>query len=202
MKKYGLSIIVCILYSIVSIFLFYKNFVYKELLQRNRIENNRNKDKIESIKEDYLFHYTIDNMNLEKDLMIVDQSESYSKISDLLDKGNKLIILHNSNGCTPCIENVITPLMSDFNGDDYGNIIFLTTVKKSREILIFKNTYNYPGQIFRVSPESLPLPLKNSKGTVLFMINNTLNPFCVFQANKITPEITKSYLATIHSRFF
>ena len=202
MKKNRLFLFLSILSLGLSIFFCIKIAVYRESFQGNRIQNDISTDIIESIKEDYLFQYAIDKVHLEEKLLIIDEHDKSFLLKDVVGDRSKLIVFHNNNGCTPCIENVLAPIMSNFQGKNYEDIIFLTTAPKSRDIIIFKNTYNYTGKIFRIAHECLPVSLSEAKGTVLFMVDNSLDVFCVFQANKNTPEITRSYLGVILKRFF
>lgn len=202
MKNTYVHLIIYILFVFICGYFSSKTNSYKNKLLQCDKKYGILQKTTNDMRENYPFAYMHDNVSVSGDLMLVDETENIVKFKDIICDRNKLIIVHNNLSCMPCIENVISHLFNIFSSDNYSDIILITTIPSKRDVIIFKNTYSYPGHVYRINKNNANDVLSVENESILFMINSSLVPFCVLKANKLTPDITLSYMKTIHQIFF
>lgn len=112
----------------------------------------------------------------------------------------KLAFFHSEVNCNSCVESNIS-FLNDL-GDSIGrqNIIFLTSYRHKRDLVVFKRINQIKFPVYNVGSTGLAMEELNEP--FLFIINEHLKAECVFVPIKEDSLHLKRYLNLIKQKYF
>ena len=156
---------------------------------------------ISLLKEiDYL--QTVSNgISLKDNIHLINETNDTVSISAIGKPDKTLFFYYSITNCTDCVDREIERMKK--SGLTLGlNIKVISDHRKTRDLLLFKETNKLPFSIYRIVEENINLPISSINIPFYFVLNSHYKTKFVYTPyRKENTEFTDRYFETIHNPF-